>query len=619
MFKRLLSMTLVIVFFVGQAVSVSANGTEDSVEKTTKIVLLHTNDSHSRVFEGKYAGMGFAKLSTLVKQHEAENVNTLLLDAGDTFHGQTFATLTKGESIAKVLNAVGYDGLAAGNHDFNYGYERLLQLSTIVNFPVLSANVVYEETGELVLPPYMIKEMDGIKLGIFGLSTPETHYKTHPNNIKGLKFTDPVAASKKMVAELKALNVDAIIAVSHLGTDASSTDTSIKVAEGAEGIDLIIDGHSHTTENVGVSGTLIVSAGEYLKNLGVVELEFKGKELVSKQAHLITKDEVADIEPDAKVQAVISEIEASQKEILSEVVGSTSIVLDGERDTVRKSESNLGNLIADAMIEITGADFALTNGGGIRASIDVGEITKEEVITVLPFGNYVQTKAITGSDIKAALENGASGYPANHGAFAHVSGLSYAIDGEKLAGERVHSIMINGNPLEMDKIYTMATNDFLAAGGDNYKMFKDLKHTGDYPALDEALISYIKAQGTIAPEQEARITFAKIQEESVTVEYSSYVIKSGDTLSKLAVTFGTTWKELAEINNVKNANIIFTGDTIKVPFSKTMTDTYTVKSGDTLSKVASQYGLTWKQLNKLNDLSNPHLIFPGQKINVPVN
>jgi 5'-nucleotidase / UDP-sugar diphosphatase len=610
--KRLLTMALIALLIGTQATFVSANGTESSSEKITKIVLLHTNDSHSRVFEGKYAGMGFAKLSTLVKQHEAENVNTLLLDAGDTFHGQTFATLSKGESIAKVLNAVGYDGLAAGNHDFNFGYERLLELSKIVNFPVLSANVVFEETGEYVLPPFMIKEVDGIKLGFFGLSTPETHYKTHPKNVEGLKFTDPVAASKKMVAELSALNVDAIIAVSHLGTDASSTDTSIKVAEGAEGIDLIIDGHSHTTENVGVSGTLIVSAGEYLKNLGVVELEFKGKELVSKKGSLITKADAADIEPDAEVEAVINEIKEAQQEILSEVVGNTSVVLDGERDTVRKSESNLGNLITDAMVEVTGADFALTNGGGIRASIEAGEITKEEIITVLPFGNYIQTKEISGKDIKAALENGASGYPANHGAFSHVSGLTYAIDGEQPVGERVHSIKINGKSIDMDATYTMATNDFLAAGGDNYKMFKELKHTGDYPALDEAVISYIKARGTITPETEGRVVFKEI------AKYNTYVIKSGDTLSKIAAKLSMTWENLAKINSLENPNLIFAGKTLNVPMSDEAANMYKVKSGDTLSTIASQYGVSWKKLQQLNNLENPHLILPLQELIVPV-
>jgi 2',3'-cyclic-nucleotide 2'-phosphodiesterase (5'-nucleotidase family) len=588
--KRFLSMVLIAVLVLSQVAIVSADESADSTEKVTKITLLHTNDSHSRVFEGKYDGMGFAKLSTLVKQQEEKNANTLLLDAGDTFHGLTFATLSKGESIAKVLNEVGYDGLAAGNHDFNYGYERLLELTEIVEFPVLSANVIYEDTGELVLPPYMIKEVDGIKLGIFGLSTPETHYKTHPKNVEGLTFTDPVEAANKMVAELNELGVDAVIALSHLGTDESSTDTSIKVAEGAPGIALIIDGHSHTVDNIGVSNTKIVSAGEYLKNLGVVELEFTGKELTSINASLITKEDAENIEPDADVQAVIDAIETAQEALLAEVAGETTVALDGERDTVRKGESNLGNLITDAMLDVTGADFALTNGGGIRASIDAGEITKGEVITVLPFGNYIQTKAVTGTDVKAALENGASGYPANHGAFAHVAGLTYAIDDTKPAGERVHSIMIQGEPIEMDKTYSMATNDFLAAGGDNYTMFKDLVHTGDYPALDEAVITYIKDRGTIAPEIEGRIVVKAMADAT-------------DENTNTDTTTDTATENTTETNETTETTTEY--------------GVYVVKSGDTLAKIAARYGTTWETLQQLNNLDNPHLIFPAQELIVP--
>lgn len=473
------------------------------------ITILHTNDSHARVFEGKYDGMGFAKLSTLIQQFKAENENILLLDAGDTFHGTTFATLEKGNSIVKIMNQIGYDSMAAGNHDFNYGYNRLLELAGMADFPILSANVIYEDTGELVLDPYIIRTIDGIKFGIFGLSTPETHYKTHPKNVEGLKFTDPVAAANKMVKELKTKDVDVIISLTHLGTDESSTDTSLKVAQGAPGIDLIVDGHSHTVDDIENSGTLIVSAGEYLKNLGVVELTFnEDNELISREATRITKEEAANTEPDPAVEALIQEIEEGQKEILSEEIGFTNVKLDGEREQVRAGETNLGNLITDAMLEITGANVALMNGGGIRASIEKGVITKGDVITVLPFGNYIQTLEVPGSAIKEALENGVKSYPAVSGAFPHVAGISYAIDVEKPAGERVHSIKINEQPLDMNKFYTLATNDFLAAGGDEYTILTNYKVTGDFPALDEAVIEYIKKRETIEPKVENRIVAA---------------------------------------------------------------------------------------------------------------
>ncbi|MBD1379914.1 5'-nucleotidase C-terminal domain-containing protein [Metabacillus arenae] len=479
------------------------------------INILHTNDSHARVFEGGFDGMGFAKLSTLVKQFESENEHSLLLDAGDTFHGTTFATLEQGSSIVEIMNKIGYDSMAAGNHDFNYGYKRLLELEEMADFPVLSANVIYEETGELVLDPYTIKNVNGVKLGIFGLSTPETHYKTHPKNVEGLKFTDPVKAANKMVKELQAQDVDAIIALTHLGTDASSTDTSLKVAQGAPGIDLIVDGHSHTVDDIENSGTLIVSAGEYLKNLGTVELTFdENNELISREAALITKEDAANIEPDPAVEAVIKEIEEAQKEILAEEIGTTTVKLDGEREHVRAGETNLGNLITDSMLEVTGADVVLTNGGGIRASIDEGVITKGEVITVLPFGNYIQTIDVPGSAIKEALENGVSAYPEVKGAFPHVGGMTFAIDASKPAGERVHSIKINGEPIDMNATYMLATNDFLAAGGDEYTVLANYPVTGDYPALDEAVMDYIKKRGTISPKIEGRIVAAETPKEN---------------------------------------------------------------------------------------------------------
>jgi len=479
------------------------------------INILHTNDSHARVFEGKYDGMGFAKLSTLIKQFEQENEHTLLLDAGDTFHGTTFATLEEGSSIVKIMNEIGYDSMAAGNHDSNYGFKRLLELEEMADFPVLSANVFYEETGELVLDPYTIREVNGVAFGIFGLSTPETHYKTHPKNVEGLKFTDPVEAAKKMVAELQGKNVDVIVALTHLGTDASSTDTSLKVAQGAPGIDLIVDGHSHTIDDIENSGTLIVSAGEYLKNLGVVEIVFNEKnEIVSREASLITKEDAANIEPDPAVQAVIDTIQLAQEEILAEEIGTTLVKLDGEREQVRAGETNLGNLITDAMLEETGADIALTNGGGIRASIDKGVITIGDVITVLPFGNYIQTLEVPGSIIKEALENGVSDFPEVKGAFPHVAGMTFAIDINKPKGERVHSIKIHGKPIDLNKMYTLATNDFLAAGGDEYTMFANFDVTGDYAALDEAVIQYIKKRGTIEPKVENRIVSATTPSES---------------------------------------------------------------------------------------------------------
>lgn len=547
--------------------------------KTTKITLLHTNDTHGRA-DGS-DGMGFAKISALAHQFAADYPNTLLLDAGDTFHGTNFATLQRGESIANVMNRVGYDAMAAGNHDFNYGYERLLELEDMTIFPVLSANVKRED-GSRLLEPYVIKEVDGVKIGLFGLTTPETTYKTHPNNVEGLVFTDPAEEARHIVAEL-APQVDVIIAVTHLGIDASSTDTSIKVAKEAPGIDVIVDGHSHSTLVEGLQGdhdTLIVSAGEYTKNLGVVELILdEHNRIISKTAKLITEEDASDVDADPAIEQLINEVKADQESILSEVIGYSAVRLEGDREFVRTGETNLGNLITDAMLDITGADVALTNGGGIRASIEVGEITKGDVITVLPFGNFITTKEVSGADLKAALENGASAYPESKGAFAHVSGMTYKIDASLPAGNRVHSVMVNGEPLQLDRMYTLATNDFIAAGGDEYEMFVDSPITGEYPALDEALMAYIQKIGEVNAAVEGRIQAASAA--------------------------GSNPEATASATPSAQA---------KQPEGQQPREVYIVKSGDTLWAIGRTYQIPWQKLAEINQLQNPHLIFPGQRI-----
>jgi len=581
MFKKLksISILLSLVMLFSLVIPFQVSLAADDI---TTITILHTNDTHSRVDEGKYDGMGMAKLYSLVKQYREKNSNTLLLDAGDTFHGNTFATLVKGESIAQLMNVMGYDAMTAGNHDFNYGYQRLVELDGITNFPILSANVKQADQSNL-LTPYIIKEIDGVKVGIFGLSTPETTFKTHPKNVEGLTFADPVEEAKVMVNELKD-KADVIIALSHLGMDKSSKVTSVKVASEVPGIDVIIDGHSHTTLEEGqlVGNTLISSTGEYDKNLGVVELTIKNGKVTDKKASLVNKEATADVVADEELTAKIAEIKAEQDKVLSEVIGTTAVKLDGERELVRAGETNLGNLITDAMIETSGADLAITNGGGIRASIEAGEITKGEVITVLPFGNYIVTKTIKGSDIKAALEHGTDAYPELKGAFPHVSGLTFTIDTSKEVGNRVVSILVNGQALDMEKEYVVATNDFMAAGGDDYTMFADYPITNEFPALDEAVINYIQKEQVVAPKVEARFNVQKVTvqpQENKKVEkveqpqtkkpvLVKYKVKRGDTLWGIAKQLKTTWQKLQQINQLKNPDLIFPKQIILVPNQK---------------------------------------------------
>jgi 2',3'-cyclic-nucleotide 2'-phosphodiesterase (5'-nucleotidase family) len=479
----------------------------EMISKSSDLVILHTNDTHSRIKAGKYDGMGFAAIATKVNEIKEANENVLLFDAGDAFHGQVISQLNEGESVVRVMNTMKYDGMVAGNHDFNYGQERLVELNQLTDFPIIASNVSKSD-GSSLLPKSRIIYKDGLKIGVFGLATPETLYKTHPKNVEGLDFLSPAIVAQQMVNELKE-KTDMIILLSHLGVDESTLPeyTSEYVAQTVDGIDLIIDGHSHTTlpEGMMVNNTLIVQAGEYDKNLGIVNFTIEDKVITSKTAELFTKEEAESVEDNIDILNAVADIEEANQEITSVVVATSDQELNGEREFVRTGQTNLGNLITKAMIEATGADIALTNGGGIRASINPGEVTKGDVITVLPFGNYVIKQEITGEDILAAMEHGLSAYPEAQGFFPHIAGMEVKFDASEEAGNRVTEIMINGELLDESKTYTLATNDFLAAGGDNYTMFSDLKTITEYGGLDEILIEWMSENGTDGAEVDDRI------------------------------------------------------------------------------------------------------------------
>lgn len=570
--KKVLSIFMVMMMiFSLSTVSMAA-------DDTVHLTIVHTNDTHARI-QSSSSIMGFAKIATKVAELREDNPNLLLVDAGDTFHGQTIATLNQGESITRVMNAMGYDVMVPGNHDFNYGKDRLLELKGMLDFPIISANIETDE-GTHFLPGFIIKEVDGVKVGIFGLTTPETAFKTHPKNVEGLTFENPIERAQEMVDTLRD-HVDVLICIGHLGEDEGSVYTSKKVIEAVDGIDLFVDGHSHTTKPNGemINETLLVQTGSYDANLGVVDLTVTGGKVVASSAKLITAAEAADVAEDPAVLEVIADVQAANDLITQVKVGETSVKLEGTRELVRTGETNLGNIITNAMLYETGAQIAITNGGGIRDSIQEGDITKGDVITVLPFGNYIITLDVKGSDIIKALENGVTDYPAAKGAFPHVAGISFTFDPEKPAMERVTSVTFNGMPLDPDKYYSVATNDFMAAGGDEYTSLGASAQTGEYAALDEALIKYLEVVDPATVQVEGRVNLydPNATEEPVVTpteptpveptptEEMTYTVVSGDVLWKIAEMYNTTWEALAEYNQLANPNLIFPGDVIMIP------------------------------------------------------
>ena len=465
------------------------------------INFLHTNDVHGFYKEGKYDGMGAAKMTTFIKDFKAENENVLLVDAGDAIQGHNFATLSKGENAIKVMNAMDYDVMTAGNHEFDYGQDRLLELAELADFPILGGNIMKED-GSYLLDGVEMFDVNGISVAVIGMATPETMYKSHPDGTVGLTFEDPSVA---IVRLLEGVEADVIISLAHLGIEGEST--SADMAQATDMVDVIIDGHSHTKLENGMeaNGVLIGQASEKSKAVGVIRVALKDGEIVSKDATLFTKDEAADTVEDAEVLALVQELDAADAVILEEVVATAPFHLEGERASVRTGDTNLGNLLATALKEATGADLALTNGGGIRTSIEAGEVTKGDVLTVLPFGNTVRVIELTGADVIAAIENGVDEYPEAKGAFPHIAGMTVEFDASLPAGSRVVSIMVDGVAIDEAATYTLATNDFLVAGGDNYKMFVDKEVVGETGAMDEVLIEYMNEEGFDAAIEDDRI------------------------------------------------------------------------------------------------------------------
>lgn len=472
----------------------------------TTITLIHTNDTHGNVKDDGKSVIGFAKLATYAQEVKA-NENAIIVDAGDMFQGMPFANLENGHSVIKLANAVGYDAMTVGNHEFDFGAKNFFDIVKQLNFPVIASNLVTDD-GKAALESYIVKEVDGVKVGVFGMATEETAFKTHPNNVAGYKFTDMIAAAEKNVKTLREKEgVDVVIMIAHLGLDEGDY-TSDLVAQAVEGIDVIVDGHSHTKLEDGrlVNNTLIVSTGDKLNNVGRVEIVVEDGKVESKTAKLLTYNDFADVTPDADVVAEIEKVEAAQAEILNRVVGKTTVKLVGDRSVVRTGETNLGQLATDAILDLTGADVALTNGGGIRASIEAGDITHNDMVTVFPFGNTVMVKEISGSDLKAALEHGVSEYPNEKGAFPHTAGMTFTLNAYKEVGNRISDLKVNGIAVDPNKMYTLATNDFTAAGGDGYTMLAKYPIKAEYNTLMDTLLAYVEKLGTLTGEFSPRMT-----------------------------------------------------------------------------------------------------------------
>lgn len=513
-----LLLTFGIVFGLFGAMPVQAQDGTASGSTIFDVKIVHTNDIHARVEEDDYNQViGMDRLSGIAQAFTEGADGSLMLDSGDTFHGQPIATIVKGESVAKLMKACGYDAMTTGNHDWSYGKERLKELGGIANVKILSGNIKnadgtsFFDTDELVKE--ITKNGKTLKIGVFGVSDPEMKNKTTPSNVEGLDFQDAVAYAKREAATLKAEGCDVVIALSH-------TLDPKNVAAQVDGVDLWLCGHEHIELSESVttpdgSKTYVSESGHYLNSVGLIDLnctmDEDGSVHVDYEKTSVDYEEAQNYPKDASVTAVLDTIKAENETELNRVIGTSPVELDGVWEHIRIGQTNLGNVITDAYLLATGADIAFENAGGIRASIAAGTVTYGDVINVSPYGNYVVTKKLTGAQIKEMLESSLTiqkncivandsgewdAWPNDSGSYLQVGGITVRFDPAQPAGARVLSVQKDGQELDDTKEYTVAVNNYLA-GSDSYPQLANAAEIGEYSCCEELLIQFFE-QGSDA-------------------------------------------------------------------------------------------------------------------------
>lgn len=497
---------------------VSTAWAEDPVTQDLagKTVILHTNDVHGAIQD-------YAKVAALKADYEKRGAIVYLVDAGDFSQGSVYVSLNKGADAVTMMNAVGYDFVTLGNHEFDYGAQQLADNLVNAKFSILCSDVL-DADGDPVAEAAVWSEVEesGLKIGFFGLATPETKTKANPALIKGLTFLSGEALYKcaqEDIDWLKGQNVDVIICLTHLGVDKESQpNTSYDLYKNTTGIDFIIDGHSHSVMTKGPNGEPIQSTGTALANVGVITIDNATKKIESNELIALKDYTGSDAAVAAAAKAIMDPIDAAYGEVFAK----SAVDLNGAKAPGnRTEETNLGDLITDAMmwaiktkapsVDMTNA-VAITNGGGIRAAIKKGDITKKDINTVLPFGNTLAVVYVKGSELLEALEASTYCTPEAVGGFPQFAGMEVELNiapkydknakeypGSEYFGpksiNRITIKSINGKAFDPNATYAVITNNFMAAGGDTYYAFAAAKEQFDTGLpLDEILMEYITTE-----------------------------------------------------------------------------------------------------------------------------
>ncbi len=528
-----------------------------AVEK--EIVILSINDFHGSLAPAG-SNVGAAKLVDAMKTEKAKNPEgTIIVSAGDNYQGSALSNLLYGEPVSAMFKEMGLELSAVGNHEFDWGVDRISKWAEDGGFDFVCTNIYDKRTNQPVdwAEPFVIIEKEGVKVGFIGLATPETAYKTLKANVVNYEFRDPVEVLTEWVPKVEDAGADIIVALTHLG---SFQDEEGKITGEAadlcavDGVDAVISAHTHMRVSGLVDGKPLVQA--YKNGRTIAKITFvldENNELISAEPSLDNLYKRADtLKDDADTLAIYNKYEEELGPVLGKVLGETTVTLDHDRYA---GPSLLGEWACEIMKDKAGVQIAMTNGGGLRVPVPAGEITAGILYEVMPFDNTLYTMKLSGADVKANIEHGIMNEDIG---WIQISGVRVTYNSKAEAGNRITSMVLeDGTPIEMDKYYTVVTNDFMFTGGDLYNFENAIDGFNTFIPIRDALMDAVEKAGVISPKKQNWLSEEKVGK--------LYVVEAGDSLWEIAQEFGTTVEKILACNEIENSRLIRPGQEILIP------------------------------------------------------
>ena len=524
-----------------------------------EIVILSINDFHGALAPaGKNAGA--VKLVDALKTEKAKNPEgTIIVSAGDNYQGSAMSNLMYGEPVSAVFKEMGIELSAVGNHEFDWGINRINKWAEDGEFTFVCTNIYDKSTNQPVdwAEPFAIIEREGIKVGFVGLATPETAYKTLKANVENYEFRDPVEIITEWVPKVKDAGADIIIALTHLGSFQDKEGNITGEASdlcAIDGVDAVISAHTHQRVCGLVNGKPLVQAYKYGRSFGKLTFIFdENNKLVSAEPFLDNLYERADtLKDDANMLAIYGKYEEELNPVLGKILGKTTVDLGHDRYA---GPSLLGEWVCEIMKDKAGVQIAMTNGGGLRTDVPAGEITAGKLYEVMPFDNTLYTMKLSGADVKANIEHGIMNDDIG---WVQIAGVRVTYNPGAEAGNRITSMVLeDGTPIEMDKYYTVVTNDFMFTGGDKYNFENSKDGLDTFVPIRDALMEAVEKAGVLSPKKQNWLSEEKVG--------NLYEVEVGDSLWEIAQKFGTTVEKILACNEIANSRLIRPGQEILIP------------------------------------------------------